>query len=200
MSTVLILCRHGETDWNRQGRILGQRDLPLNEVGRAQAVSMGERLASMGERQPSLPLSAVFASPLCRAQATAALAFPGHTIRLDARLLEVDCGAATGLTRAEFRALDDGRWWDAVTADPERAALPGGESFGAVRDRMVAALTEFAAAYPEEILAVVSHGTALEVATAALLGRPLAEAASFSYANGTYRILSLQDGGWVVRP
>jgi broad specificity phosphatase PhoE len=193
MSTALLLCRHGETDWNREGRILGQRDLPLNEVGRAQAVSMGERLAS-------LPLSAVFASPLRRAQATAALAFPGHTIRLDARLLEVDCGAATGLTRAEFRTLDEGRWWDAVTADPERAALPSGESFGAVRDRMVAALTEFAAAYPEDILAVVSHGTALEVATAALLGRPLAEAASFSYANGTYRLLSRQDGGWVVRP
>ena len=92
-----MLARHGETDWNREGRFQGHADPPLNDTGRAQA----ERLAAELDH---VELSAVYSSPLGRATETARIVAAARglePIALDA-LREVDVGSWQGLTREEI--------------------------------------------------------------------------------------------------
>ncbi|HEU0337127.1 MAG TPA: histidine phosphatase family protein, partial [Gaiellaceae bacterium] len=98
MATVL-LARHGETDWNREGRFQGHADPPLNDLGRAQARELADRLARE-------PLAAVYASPLRRAYETAEIVAATHDLPLRsvAGLREVDVGSWSGLTRSEIEA------------------------------------------------------------------------------------------------
>jgi uncharacterized phosphatase len=123
--TELYLVRHGETDWNRQRRIQGLTDIPLNDTGRAQARATGELLARRS-------WDAVYASPLARARETAAiiageLGLPGPTL-LDA-LVERNYGDAEGLD-----------WMQVDSRFPHGAAVPGRESREQVGARVVPAL------------------------------------------------------------
>ncbi len=91
----LWLIRHGETDWNREGRVQGRSDNALNDRGRAQARALGARLAVTA-------FDRVYASDLSRAVETARLVFPGRAHELDARLREVAGGVLEGKTAAEM--------------------------------------------------------------------------------------------------
>ena len=97
--TTILLARHGETDWNREGRFQGHADPPLNETGRAQAAALAVELAEV-------ELAAVYSSPLRRALETAR-GRGGRAglepVAVDA-LREVDVGSWQGLTRAEIEA------------------------------------------------------------------------------------------------
>ena len=88
---VLILVRHGCTALNAGGRLRGRLDPPLDDVGRAQALRLGETLASMGP-------TSIVSSPLRRAVETAEpiASHAGLTVRLDARLLDRDYGLGPG--------------------------------------------------------------------------------------------------------
>ena len=99
---LLFLARHGETDWNREGRFQGHADPPLNGTGRAQAAQLAAGLADV-------ELSAVYSSPLRRALETARVVAAAHeleAVALDA-LREVDVGSWQGLTRADAKAWAD---------------------------------------------------------------------------------------------
>lgn len=160
----LILLRHGQTDWNRIGRVQGQTDSQLNELGHAQAREVAPALAAY---QPGV----VWASDLSRAADTAApvAAACGLTPRLDPRLREWGFGEREGLTHDEFRA-----------ADPEAYArfrlgrydqVPGAEPTADVHARMLAALAEVVAETPDGGTAVVvSHGAAIKLAVGGMLG------------------------------
>ena len=141
--TTLLLARHGETDWNRQLRIQGSSDIELNELGRRQAQSLAQELTDV-------ELDAIYASDLSRARATAAAVAAAHglEVRLDPRLRERSFGSWEGLTREDIAELPPGSRHD-------------GESDEAVRERMLAAVTEIAAAHPGEQVLIVSHGGAL---------------------------------------
>src|SRR5215211_8136133 len=95
--TAILLARHGETDWNREGRFQGWADPPLNDAGRAQAQALAERLREM-------PFDAVYASDLRRAFETAEIVAASHGVPVtpDPGLREVDIGSWSGLTRAEI--------------------------------------------------------------------------------------------------
>jgi probable phosphoglycerate mutase len=141
--TVFALVRHGETDWNRERRIQGSTDIPLNDTGREQARATGALLASRR-------WTALVASPLSRAAETArvigvhvGLAEP----ELEPRLVERDYGQAEGLTGAEI----DVKF-------PDGADVPGREAREAVAERAVAALHDLAAMHPGEAVIVVAHG------------------------------------------
>jgi len=141
--TAFALVRHGETDWNRERRIQGSTDIPLNDTGRAQAAATGELMRG---RQ----WSRIVASPLGRAAETAtiiadAIGMPGP--ELDAAFVERNYGDAEGLTGAEL----DARY-------PEGAEVPGRETREAVAERVVAALHRLAAEHPGESIVVVAHG------------------------------------------
>ena len=141
--TTLLLARHGETDWNRELRIQGSSDIELNELGRRQAQLLAQELTDV-------ELDAIYASDLSRARATAAAVAAAHglEVRLDPRLRERSFGSWEGLTREDIAEFPPGARHD-------------GESDEAVRERMLAAVAEIAAAHPGEQVLIVSHGGAL---------------------------------------
>jgi broad specificity phosphatase PhoE len=145
---VIVLVRHGQTEPNRAGRLLGRADPPLNERGREQA----HALATALEDGPSPQL--VLTSPLLRAQETAAqiTAATRTPVRIDERLIELDYGEWDERLLRDIPADVGARW----RADPSFAA-PGGESLVDLRSR----ITPCAAALREQardgVIIVVSH-------------------------------------------
>ena len=165
--TRLILIRHGETDWNVEGRWQGHADVPLNARGRAQAEEMASSLEGR-------EIAAIYSSDLERACETAeALArLTGQPIRLDTRLREIHQGEWQGLLVTEIEA----RYAQAFRnrrADPLNVAPPGGETALEVRARILAAVRDILRAHPDESVAIVSHGFALAVILAHFRGLPI---------------------------
>jgi uncharacterized phosphatase len=144
--TELYLVRHGETDWNRQRRIQGRTDIPLNDTGREQARMAGHRLSVRA-------WDGLYASPLDRARETAALI--GAEVGLGEpelvpALVERDYGEAEGMD-----------WLEVQRRYPDGVAVPGRESRHAVADRVVPALVDLGLARPDAALVIVSHGGAI---------------------------------------
>jgi broad specificity phosphatase PhoE len=156
--TTILLARHGETDWNRQGRFQGHADPPLNETGRAQAAELAAELEGVG-------LAAVYSSPLGRALETAQLVAAEHglePVAVDA-LREVDVGSWEGLTRAEVEARFPeqlARWLD------YDQGWEDGESYEEMGRRVVVALLQLAAAHEDERILAVTHGGPIRAAFA----------------------------------
>jgi probable phosphoglycerate mutase len=151
---ILLLARHGETDWNRERRWQGHADQPLNDAGREQARALAERLAA--DEPPAL----VYSSDLARASGTAEIV-AGRLelpVRLDPRLREVDVGEWSGLTTAEI----EDRFPDGLRR--RRAGGTGwerGETYEAMGERVLEALREIAAAAGDARVLVVTHGGAI---------------------------------------
>lgn len=149
----LLLVRHGETDWNREHRIQGHTDVPLNAAGLAQAEALARELADT-------TLEAVYASDLARARTTAeAVArLQGLDVVLDPDLREKNFGSWEGLTDVEiaerFPDAARGRWGD-------------GETTGQVATRVLGALERIRARHDGGPVLVVSHGGAIRTVLAA---------------------------------
>jgi len=163
--TRFLFIRHGETDWNREGRWQGQADVPLNAVGLAQAARLAEELYNTAH------LDAIYASDLKRAYQTAEAlaAVYGLPIHLDPRLREIHQGEWQGLLVTEIEARYE-RIFHLRRQDPWSMAPPGGETAADVRKRVVEALAELAARHPYETVAIVAHGFVLAVARAVNAG------------------------------
>lgn len=156
MKTTLYVIRHGETDWNMDGRWQGHADVPLNQVGRAQAQRLAERMRASGPR-----FSAIYSSDLQRAWQTASAlgAAIGLAPRPLAELREIDVGAWSGLTGAEVRARDGETY--ARIQSGEDLARGGGERFLDLYTRVSAAAERLVAEHTGETLALVTHGGAV---------------------------------------
>jgi broad specificity phosphatase PhoE len=138
---VIYYIRHGETDWNVEGRLQGSRDIALNAVGRLQAVAGAKILSDLLARDRRKPAGCDYvSSPFLRARETmeltrTALGLDRGAYRVDARLHEIAFGKWEGLTFAEIEARD-------ATALAARAldkwgfVPPGGESYAQVEKRM----------------------------------------------------------------
>ena len=153
-----MLWRHGQTIWNAESRFQGQTDIPLDETGEAQAEHAARRLATL---RPD----AIISSDLIRASGTAAplARLTGLTVRLDKDLRERSGGSWEGLTDKEIATRYPA---ERATWDP-----PDGESTTAVADRVGVALRRIADSLGDDSLAVVvSHGAALRLGMARLLG------------------------------
>jgi broad specificity phosphatase PhoE len=149
--TTLYLIRHGETDWNVEGRYQGQADPPLNARGVAQSRELAGALEGEG-------LDALCSSPLERAAATArilsqALGIPFTT---DDRFMEIHQGDWQTRLRAEIESLypDQFRMWE---RRPWETQPPGGETLQQVRDRVYAGADDLAARWPEGRVGLVTH-------------------------------------------
>lgn len=151
---MIYLLRHGQTEFNIEGRYQGQSDSPLTELGRGQARANGMLLAL------HVTAASIWTSPLARAVQTAAMvaeALPGSSVHPDDRLREVSFGVWEGLTRPEI----DAQWPKARKQHPPRQwklHAPGGERIDAVRTRLQAVL-EDAGAHPGPVI-LISHGVA----------------------------------------
>lgn len=155
-STLILAIRHGETAWNREGRLQGHLNLPLNELGLRQARRLGEALADQA-------IDAVYSSDLDRAAVTARhLARPhGLEVRLDERLRERAFGVHEGRLWTEIEATfpEDALRWR--RRDPDFQP-PGGESLRMLDARVTAVVSELAARHAGQTIAVVAHGGVLD--------------------------------------
>ncbi len=155
---LILLIRHGETDWNHQGRRQGRRDVPLNEQGRAQMRRCADMLKG-------LPVDAILTSPLSRATESAAilakaLAYPEHHIRRIDGLIERDFGDIDGMTQAELRAYR------------ARGGKEKTEPLYMVRERMMRTILSVARQEKHKNLIVVSHSAAIKSLLVRLYGKP----------------------------
>jgi uncharacterized phosphatase len=173
--TDLYLVRHGETEWNRQRRIQGLTDIPLNETGRAQARATGMLL---GRRH----WDGIYSSPLSRARETGSIIAAevglAEPTLIDA-LVERNYGQAEGLD-----------WLQVETRYPHGTVVPGRESREQVGARVIPALMELATDRPGEALLIISHGGAIR----AVLNEVEPAASHGSITNGSVHSFRLEDG------
>jgi broad specificity phosphatase PhoE len=160
----ILLLRHAETEWNRERRFQGWRDIPLSATGHEQAGSAARLLAAT-------PVAAVWSSPLARARETAApiAAAQGLAVRESDAFKEMGFGGWEGLTRDEVAA----RFPDALRAWAERpheARWPGAEPLAEVRARALAGLEALRAAHDGETICLVSHGITSRILILEALG------------------------------
>ncbi|MFO7633002.1 MAG: histidine phosphatase family protein [Caldilinea sp.] len=169
--TELWLVRHGQTDWNLQGRYQGQADPPLNKTGLQQADLAAEKLA--GRRY-----AALYSSDLERARVTAEAIGRklGMEVLVDPRLREVNQGDWEGLLVTEIQTRYPAEW-EARQRDRLHFRSPGGgESVQDVATRIWAAVDDLATRHPHESLILVSHGLALATILCRIQGLPLSQA------------------------
>lgn len=166
----LVLLRHGQTEWNRVGRVQGGTDTLLDETGHEQARAVAPALAAY---RPST----LWCSDLSRAATTAS--YVGEACGLtpvpDARLREWGFGEREGLTHAEFEAADPTVF--SAFRQGLYDAVPGAEHASDVRARVVSALRDLLDATDDGGCAVaVAHGAAIKLGVGALLGWPDSQA------------------------
>ena len=149
----LILVRHGETDWNAEGRIQGMLDLPLNALGLLQATLVADELAQR------IDVGSIVCSDLVRTRETAKplVDATGFSITFDARLRERHFGVLQGKTYAEWRENDAAGMARYSAGDPDYGP-EGGETARAFLDRCVNAVTDLVIASDEKTLILVTHG------------------------------------------
>ena len=151
--TILTLIRHGHTEWNALGRYQGYAPIPLSSRGKAQAACL------VGALDADPPVHAAYCSDLARCRQTVAplAAALGLRVRYDPRLREIDYGNWQGLTRDEAAAWDAAAF-EAYSADPENASIPGGENQRMLAGRVLAMLADMLAENSGRHILVVTHG------------------------------------------
>jgi broad specificity phosphatase PhoE len=194
----LVFVRHGETAYNAENRLQGQRDTPLNGRGRDQARAVGRTLREqLGPEIDRLEAAHAFvASPLARARETmelvrAAMDLPQSSYGLDNALMEITFGAWEGLTWAEVRERDPAGV-AARNADIWGFTPPGGESYAMLTDR----LRPWLAALEGDML-VVAHGGVARAFMAMLAGVPGAIAAGIPIDQGRALIFEEERYRWI---
>jgi len=186
----LVLVRHGETDWNRQGRFQGQIDVPLNASGRAQAEAVGRVLAPVGFDRA---YTSSMARPRQTAQAILA-SHPGVPLTTVRGLVEIGHGLWEGQLEREIAER-----WPQLLADwkraPETVQMPEGETLQLVWDRSLAAWTAIARSLgPTETALVVAHDAVNKTILCALLGLAPADIWAIKQGNGGVTVIDYPDG------
>jgi broad specificity phosphatase PhoE len=188
----VVLWRHGRTAWNVAGRVQGQSDIPLDEVGRRQARGAAARLAALRPDR-------IVSSDLVRAADTARAlgGLTGTPVELDPRLRELNFGEREGLTwRQAWRRFPEGmQAW----IDGDETQIPGSETHRQAGDRFAAALHSLLEDLPAGgVLVVVAHGAVLRTGACAFLGVPEAHWSSFGgLGNCSWSVLEeARHGDW----
>jgi broad specificity phosphatase PhoE len=184
--TRVFLIRHGITEWHKEKKVLGQRDIGLNAEGVAQAQAIAAHLAE-------LPIGEVLSSPLQRAVQTAELVAARHKIEIarDPRLADFRAGKWEGMAYDEVQASEE---YQRFVADPLSQRIPGGEDLGQIRDRAVSAVEQALEDAPAgESVAIVTHAGIVRVILAHYLGSNLANYHRVRVAPGSVSVLSFAD-------
>jgi broad specificity phosphatase PhoE len=165
--TRLILIRHGQTDWNVEGRWQGQADVPLNSRGLEQAQQLATELADVG-------IQAIYASDMQRALQTVQplSRLTGLPVRIDPRLREIHQGEWQGMLVTEIMARY-GELFHRRKADPMAVAPPGGETLEQVQQRAYRVLDEILEHHPHETVAIGAHGFVIALLRLRLENRPV---------------------------
>ncbi len=196
--TRLWLVRHAEAEGNRYRRIQGWYDAPLTRFGIRQLLPLQERFAA-------LPLDAVYSSDLARAKQTAAAVIGARALELQLR---------PGLREQHMGDWEDQCWgwasytqpeqYAALNRSPEDFTVPGSENYSTVLNRVLGTLGQICEENPGKTVAAVSHGCAVRIVLAHLLGYPPEETgrvphcdntavAELQYENGQFTVLRYND-------
>lgn len=190
--TRLCIVRHGETAWNAEGRVQGQTDVPMSEVGLAQARAIAAALA--GER-----FAAIYSSDLLRVRQTAepcAQMF-GLPVRLDPRLRERHYGLFETLTYAEAKILHPDDYARFKAKDPEYD-FRGGEGLRAFHERSLQCIASIAERHAGESVLVFTHGGVLDSVYRRATGRDLSARRDFEIPNAALNRIEVAGEDWKV--
>ena len=179
----IVLVRHGETEWSRDGRHTSRTDIPLTGEGQSQARSLGARLDAW-------TFALVLTSPMARARETCRLAGQGERAQVTDDLKEWDYGDYEGRRTAEIRAERPG-WtlW--------RDGAPGGETAFDVQRRADRVIARADVAGGD--VAVFAHGHLLRILAARWAGLPPTAAAHLALDTATVSVLGWERDERVVR-
>lgn len=185
--TTIFLIRHGETEWNRNGRWQGHADIPLSQAGREQAQALARRLLSEGAFFDHL-----YASDLSRAFETAQVV--GRALEMPVQpfpaLREIHVGSWSGLTRAEIIERFPGAFTDFFHSQD-------GEAMDAFNRRVGEGVLELARRHPGERLAIVTHGGTIRGIIRYLYARQgLADPPSVHLGNTSITEVHFDGAGW----
>ncbi len=186
LETRVFLIRHGITDWHREGRVLGQRDIALNDEGLEQARAAAAALADTS-------LVEVISSPLVRALQSAELIGQkfGIEVARDPRLVDLRVGKWEGMTYEEVAAHSE---YKEFIQDPLSERIPGAESLSDVKTRAVAAIEQAIEDNPSgDAIAVITHAGIIRVLLTHYLGSPPANYHRIRVAPGSISVLSFAD-------
>jgi len=192
-ATTLVLVRHGETAWNAEGRVQGQTDVPLNDVGRAQAEALVPVLAAE-------VFGAIYSSDLLRVRETArpVARMLGLEVVLEAGLRERHYGMFETLTYVECR--------ERFPAEFERFRekelafdFATGESLRAFHTRALASVRAIAERHAGEAVLVFTHGGVLEMLYREATARGLRSARDFEIPNAAINRFEFAAGRWQLR-
>ncbi len=187
LPSLVLLVRHGATEWSVSGRYTGRTDLPLTEPGVAQATAVRPVIDEL--LGGATPL--VFTSPLMRAAQTARLAMPGVEATVVDSLMEYDYGEYDGLTTQEIFARKPN--WDLFTM-----GCPGGERPEQVAARCDAFSQTLVRTAPGRAVVAFTHGHLSRVLTARLLGVPITTAAALFNETASVSVINVHRGRWVL--
>ena len=186
----LLLVRHGETDWNRQGRFQGQIDIPLNATGQAQAEAAGQALAAV-------PIDRAYTSSMARPRQTAEAILrchPGVPLTSTRGLVEIGHGLWEGRLESE---IAEG-WPELLAAwkvAPETVQMPEGETIQQVWDRSMETWQRIASALQDtETALVVAHDAVNKTILCALLGLSPANIWAIKQGNGGITVIDYPRG------
>ncbi|MFL5134824.1 MAG: histidine phosphatase family protein [Microvirga sp.] len=190
----IYFIRHGETDWNLEGRLQGQKDIPLNDVGRVQAEEAARKLEAL---VPHFEDLAYVASPMTRTRETmeilrTTLGLHPEVYRLDDRLVELTFGTWEGMT-----------WKEVRKAEPALAALReqdkwhyappgGGESYAMLVDRIRPILDDLT-----RDMVIVAHGGVARAFLSICCGVSSRQAASMDIWQGRILVIEGRNHRWV---
>lgn len=186
METTVFLIRHGVTAWHAEGRVLGQRDIPLSQPGIVQAEEAAAALRGV-------KMSEVLSSPLQRAIQTAEIIGQetGIEIARDPRLIDFQLGKWTGMTYADVAKNEE---YQRFVQQPESERIPGGESLEDIRRRAVAAVDQALRDNATgDALAIVTHAGIIRVLITHYMGSRPANYHRVRVSPGSISILGFSD-------
>lgn len=185
---LIVLVRHGETEWSRTGRHTSTTDVGLTQLGRDQARRVR---AALGDH----PFSLVAVSPLRRARETATLA--GHSDpTIDPDLAEWDYGPVEGRTTAEIAASVGHPWSAWTAAEPDPAPTEGIDALGRRADAVLARVRPHTDRGEDVLL--FSHAHLLRVLAARWLGLPAVRGSGFALSAGSISVLAFEHAAPVI--
>ncbi|XP_058078159.1 metal-independent phosphoserine phosphatase-like [Magnolia sinica] len=188
----IVMVRHGETTWNASGRIQGQLESELNEVGWKQAAAIAERLGK--ESKPT----AVYSSELKRAKNTAEMIAKNchiHEVIEIPELKERHVGSLQGLVWGEIEEKEPEAYHAFFSSQNDLEIPGGGESFNQLCERSVGALEELASRHKGERVIVVTHGGVLRAIYMSLTREPTAG----KVLNASINVLHLSEKKWAFK-